>query len=112
MVEGGRTGLGELYEEGTMQEVIVIHGEEGKRTILFLFPTLCSISGVLISFDFLFVFLLCKRTFRQAIRHGKRVVTGSGKDLHKCLYWPIQKNSSGVTCQAMHPPTLETAHHR
>lgn len=113
MVGGGRTGLGELYEEGTMQEVIVMHGEEGKRTIFFLFPTLHSISGVLISFVFLFVFLLCKRrTFRQAIRHWKRVITGSGEYLYKCLYWPVQKNSSGVTCQAVHPSTLETAHHR
>jgi len=76
MVGGSRTGREKLYKEGTMQELIVMHGEEGKRTVFFLLPTLYSISGVLVSFDFLFVFLLCKRrTFRQAIRHWKRVIT-------------------------------------
>lgn len=84
-VGGGRTGLGELYEEGTMQEVIVMHGEEGKRTIFFLLPTLYSFSGVLVSFDFLFGFLLCKRrTCRQAMRLRKRIVTASGKCLCEC----------------------------
>lgn len=60
-VGGGRTGLGKLYEEGTMQEVIVMHSQEGKRPIFFLFPTLHRISGILTSFGFLFVFFLCKR---------------------------------------------------
>lgn len=112
-VGGGRTGPGLLYEEGTMQEVTVMHAEVGKGTAFFLFPTLYTISGVLASFDFLFGFLLCKRrACREAIRHWKRVVTGSGKHLYKCLHGPVQKNSSGVTCQAVHPSTLETAHHR
>lgn len=90
-----------------------MHGEEGKRTIFFLFPTLYSISGILISLDFLFVFLLCKRrTFRQAIIHWKRVVTGSGMFLYNYPYQPVRKNSSGLTYQAAHPSTLETAQHR
>lgn len=62
---GGRTGLGKLYEEGTMQEVIVMHSQEGKRPIFFLFRTLHRISGVLASFGFLFVFLLCKRRISE-----------------------------------------------
>lgn len=58
---GGRTGLGKLYEEGTMQEVTVMHSQEEKRSLFFLFPTLQRISGILASFGFLFGFLLCKR---------------------------------------------------
>lgn len=92
---------------------IVMHGEEGKRTTFFLFPTLYSISGILISLDFLFVFLLCKRrTFRQAITHWKRIGTGSGMFLYNYPYQPVQKNSCGLTYQAVHPSTLETAQHR
>lgn len=65
VVGGGRTGLGKLYEEGTMQEEIVMHCQEEKRPIFFLFPTLHRISCILASFGFLFVFFLCKRrTFR------------------------------------------------
>lgn len=112
-VGGGRTGLGELHEEGTMQEVIVMHGEEGKRTIFFRLRTLYSFSGVLVSFDFLFGFLLCKRrTCRQAMRLHKRIVTASGKCLCECLYWPIRNNISAVVCQAGHPSVPETAHDR